>query len=277
MAHPQRTQAHIRMQVLTLLTHARLHARAHTHTHANKCSPSHTHNTHTHAGGGAVVAMATGEVRHYVPAGCHSSGPRLLPLGPSCSFPSPCPWVVPLPPLGSDQVWHRTFVTQKCDCLHQEWAYNNFTVLSLAQRCPDISYGTLPRVYAHTWHKQKYENTKTHTCPNMQPQTHHKSRYTHPPPSDPQPFSPCGPVLGLSRQGNLYWGANLVAPEVTSMVTRSGGPGGPALLFCSRRSLMYTGAPAEHDVHSDTWCLGYCCWKGQRTGATNGVTHWCRV
>jgi hypothetical protein len=136
MAHPQRTQAHIRMQVLTLLTHARLHARAHTHTHANKCSPSHTHNTHTHAGGGAVVAMATGEVRHYVPAGGHSSGPRLLPLGPSCSFPSPCPWVVPLPPLGSDQVWHRTFVTQKCDCLHQEWAYNNFTVLSLAQRCP---------------------------------------------------------------------------------------------------------------------------------------------
>jgi len=32
----------------------------------------------------------------------------------------------------------------------------------------------------------------------------------------------------------------LVAPEVTSLTTRTGGPGGPALLFCSRRSLMYT-------------------------------------
>ncbi len=50
----------------------------------------------------------------------------------------------------------------------------------------------------------------------------------------------CGPALGLSRQGHLYWGATLVASEVASAVTRTGGPGGPALLFCSRRSLMYT-------------------------------------
>eukprot|EP00983_Pelagomonas_calceolata_P092097 1157626-Pelagomonas_calceolata.AAC.19 len=48
------------------------------------------------------------------------------------------------------------------------------------------------------------------------------------------------PALGLSRAGHLYWGAMLVAPEVTSLTTRTGGPGGPALLFCSRRSLMYT-------------------------------------
>ncbi|KAF5832885.1 IKI3 family-domain-containing protein [Dunaliella salina] len=116
-----------------------------------------------HAAGGAVVAMASGEVRHYIPSSgsslSHPGGSaRLLSLGQACSFPAACPWVVPVPPLEH-----------------------------LGQASASFS-----------------------------------------------------PALGLCRAGYLYWGAMLVAPDVTSLTTRTGGPGGPALLFCSRRSLMYT-------------------------------------
>ncbi len=48
------------------------------------------------------------------------------------------------------------------------------------------------------------------------------------------------PALGLSTSGQLYWGSRLVAPDVTSFATRSGGAGGPALLYCTRRNLLYT-------------------------------------
>jgi elongator complex protein 1 len=48
------------------------------------------------------------------------------------------------------------------------------------------------------------------------------------------------PALGLSSTGALYWGSTQVATEVTSFTVRVGGPGGPALLYCTRRNLLYT-------------------------------------
>lgn len=49
------------------------------------------------------------------------------------------------------------------------------------------------------------------------------------------------PIIGLSASsGKLYWGSELVASEVTSFALRSGGAGGPALLYTTRRSLLYT-------------------------------------
>lgn len=48
------------------------------------------------------------------------------------------------------------------------------------------------------------------------------------------------PAIGLTTGGQLYWGAALVATEVTSAQIRSGGAGGPALLYTTRKSLMYT-------------------------------------
>ena len=49
------------------------------------------------------------------------------------------------------------------------------------------------------------------------------------------------PVVGLSgSSGKLFWGSELIASEVTSFALRSGGAGGPALLYTTRRSLLYT-------------------------------------
>ena len=48
------------------------------------------------------------------------------------------------------------------------------------------------------------------------------------------------PVVGLSASGGLYWGQDLVAAEVTSFAVRAGGAGGPALLYTTRKSLLYT-------------------------------------
>lgn len=46
--------------------------------------------------------------------------------------------------------------------------------------------------------------------------------------------------MGLSAAGDLYWGSHKVASGVTSMSVRAGGAGGPALLFITRTSLLYT-------------------------------------
>ena len=49
------------------------------------------------------------------------------------------------------------------------------------------------------------------------------------------------PAIGLdTASGSLYWGSSLIASEVTSCTIRHGGAGGPALLYTTRRSLLYT-------------------------------------
>lgn len=49
------------------------------------------------------------------------------------------------------------------------------------------------------------------------------------------------PLLGLTPAGQLFWGSVLVASEVTSFVVRAGGgTAGPALLYTTRASLLYT-------------------------------------
>jgi hypothetical protein len=48
-------------------------------------------------------------------------------------------------------------------------------------------------------------------------------------------------AVGLSlKTGKLFWGSSLVATEVTSFAIRTGGAGGPALLYITRKSLLYT-------------------------------------
>ncbi|KAG2485392.1 hypothetical protein HYH03_015878 [Edaphochlamys debaryana] len=52
---------------------------------------------------------------------------------------------------------------------------------------------------------------------------------------------PPPPLLGLGRGGRLCWGpAVLATSDVTSFAVRSYGPGGPALLYTSRKNLLYT-------------------------------------
>ncbi|KAG2431603.1 hypothetical protein HYH02_013296 [Chlamydomonas schloesseri] len=60
------------------------------------------------------------------------------------------------------------------------------------------------------------------------------------PPSSP--FGPdAAPLLGLTRGGRLCWGGAVVAPaDVTSFALRAYGPGGPALLYTTRKNLLYT-------------------------------------
>ncbi|KXZ43844.1 hypothetical protein GPECTOR_79g123 [Gonium pectorale] len=49
------------------------------------------------------------------------------------------------------------------------------------------------------------------------------------------------PLLGLSRGGLLAWGSTVISPsDVTSFAVRSYGPGGPALVFTTRKNLLYT-------------------------------------
>ncbi|GFR43050.1 hypothetical protein Agub_g4056, partial [Astrephomene gubernaculifera] len=49
------------------------------------------------------------------------------------------------------------------------------------------------------------------------------------------------PLLGLSRSGCLSWGSAVIAPaDVTSLAVRAYGPGGPALLYTTRKNLLYT-------------------------------------
>ncbi|GLI58497.1 hypothetical protein VaNZ11_000228 [Volvox africanus] len=49
------------------------------------------------------------------------------------------------------------------------------------------------------------------------------------------------PLLGLSRSGMLCWGSTvIVAADVTSIAVRARGPGGPALLYTTRKNLLYT-------------------------------------
>ncbi|KAG1673002.1 hypothetical protein FOA52_005932 [Chlamydomonas sp. UWO 241] len=47
-------------------------------------------------------------------------------------------------------------------------------------------------------------------------------------------------LIGLSESGALFWGASLVAAGVTSFAVRTGGAGGPALLYTTRKSHLYT-------------------------------------
>ncbi|EFJ51885.1 hypothetical protein VOLCADRAFT_87528, partial [Volvox carteri f. nagariensis] len=49
------------------------------------------------------------------------------------------------------------------------------------------------------------------------------------------------PLVGLSRTGMLCWGSAVIATaDVTSVAVRARGPGGPALLYTTRKNLMYT-------------------------------------
>jgi elongator complex protein 1 len=49
------------------------------------------------------------------------------------------------------------------------------------------------------------------------------------------------PLLGVSRSGMLSWGSAVIAPaDVTSVVVRARGPGGPMLLYTTRKNLLYT-------------------------------------
>ncbi|GIL71049.1 hypothetical protein Vretimale_4117 [Volvox reticuliferus] len=49
------------------------------------------------------------------------------------------------------------------------------------------------------------------------------------------------PLLGLSPSGMLCWGSTVIAPaDVTSVAVRARGPGGPALLYTTRKNLLYT-------------------------------------
>lgn len=47
------------------------------------------------------------------------------------------------------------------------------------------------------------------------------------------------PAVGLSAAGVLYWGSKVAATDVCSVAVRGGGPGGPALLYVTRQSLLY--------------------------------------
>ncbi|WIA32299.1 hypothetical protein OEZ86_003144 [Tetradesmus obliquus] len=46
-------------------------------------------------------------------------------------------------------------------------------------------------------------------------------------------------AAGQGGHGALYWGAKLLANDVTSFVLRGGGPGGPALLYVTRQALLF--------------------------------------
>lgn len=48
------------------------------------------------------------------------------------------------------------------------------------------------------------------------------------------------PALGLTPQGQLHLGTQLITPDCTSMAVRKEGPGGPFLLFTTR----------QHQLHS---------------------------
>ena len=47
------------------------------------------------------------------------------------------------------------------------------------------------------------------------------------------------PATGLTAQGLLCLGATVLATDVASAAIRAGGAGGPALLFATRKSLLY--------------------------------------
>jgi hypothetical protein len=53
------------------------------------------------------------------------------------------------------------------------------------------------------------------------------------------PAHPCTALSPSLLQGRLYWGSALVAPDVTSVAVREGGPGGSALLLTTRSSAMH--------------------------------------
>lgn len=54
-----------------------------------------------------------------------------------------------------------------------------------------------------------------------------------------QPSTTAPPALGLAAGGQLYWGRQLIAADVTSVAVRKEGPGGPALLYTTRQSMLY--------------------------------------
>jgi elongator complex protein 1 len=67
------------------------------------------------------------------------------------------------------------------------------------------------------------------------------------------------PAVGLSASGVLYWGSRAVAADVYSVAVRGGGPGGPALLYVTRQSLLYVLMVGQlpkyqHTLVSDTAC-----------------------
>jgi hypothetical protein len=65
-----------------------------------------------------------------------------------------------------------------------------------------------------------------------------------PPPTRASPLPVAGaaqrPAFGLSASGRLHWGDQQLAADVTSVVLRHGGDGGPALLYITRQQLLYT-------------------------------------
>ena len=46
-------------------------------------------------------------------------------------------------------------------------------------------------------------------------------------------------LVGLSVDGHLYWGSDLVAEQCTSAAIRDKGPGGPHLLWTTRASFLH--------------------------------------
>jgi hypothetical protein len=81
------------------------------------------------------------------------------------------------------------------------------------------------------------------------------------------------PAVGLSAAGVLYWGNKVVAVDVVSVAVRGGGPGGPALLYITRQSVLYVVMVAQLPTYKHalvsagfymvvvagtSWC-GCCC------------------
>jgi elongator complex protein 1 len=60
------------------------------------------------------------------------------------------------------------------------------------------------------------------------------------------------PAVGLSAAGVLYWGDKVVAADVVSVAVRGGGPGGPALLYITRQSVLYVVMIAQLPTYKHT-------------------------
>jgi hypothetical protein len=60
------------------------------------------------------------------------------------------------------------------------------------------------------------------------------------------------PAVGLSAAGVLYWGDKVVAADVVSVAVKGGGPGGPALLYITRQSVLYVVMIAQLPTYKHT-------------------------
>jgi hypothetical protein len=66
------------------------------------------------------------------------------------------------------------------------------------------------------------------------------------------------PAVGLSSAGVLCWGGRVVAGDVTSVAMRASGPGGPALLYTTRQSLLYVVMTSQLGRYTHTLVGGSC-------------------